>query len=854
MKLRPYQRNACMSAVTGLETAHTLLESPTGTGKTEMAIAISEAAVRRKAGPVLVVAPTDEIYGQMITRYQRAGWQVHADKAERHARPALAMEQALDGCKVVVVASLGTISIRDRIERYPKDGWALPLMDECFPVGTLVDGRPIETIKQGDLVRSYNHSTGRIERRPVVRTFQSAPAQLVTVHLSTGQRVVCTAGHPFFVGHAYRPAAYLQHGDQIYGDARSDAMQGMRSQCQAAKHQGEPRTHEERSDLLLRDLQENVGLSQALRDDGSNEPQARPWAHAGTQSDAQRSHTHEGVAQAQGHGAWAAGARWQWQGTDSDGGPAVSAPPNGLAIELRCGDQAATRQRLPNLLQTGHGTARNPAGGGGGRWEPCSPGAACTGCQEDGVSPVAWVDRVEVHERRGSDGFGSLCPGDRVYNIEVDGNHNYFVDGILVHNCHHAPAATWQGVREYIDQPWLGLSATPEREGMAKLWPNHVRAFENGLMDAIAQGWLVPFEAKYAAGMSQADYLALKSDDPEEVGQALPAAIATLQEALGQRQGIAFWPRTRAAKQAAKYLRSLPEEISARALVGGMPRDERSLALRQYAACTLRMLTLCQVGVEGLDVPPAAVLAIFQQTKIRTRIAQMVGRVLRPDARCLEGLDEATAEERRDAIARSSKPSAFVLSVAPPDAVDGWETPGTLLWGQLPQPVLIDIDRRQRQGKDLETARREAVQAEDDRKKEREAKRAEYERALLAAAPARAQAVANARPYELRDPAMVARDTRRQRLASAWRKWRERARQANVSAKLGHSDIGYKQASDKQAAAIAKLAAEWLREPRVSSPAGDLYREVLTWDSKTAISAQHALRMMCGHGFKQRTA
>jgi superfamily II DNA or RNA helicase len=544
MKLRPYQRNACMIAVTGLETAHTLLESPTGTGKTEMAIAISEAAVRRKAGPVLVVAPTDEIYGQMITRYQRAGWMVHADKAERQARPAMAMEQALDGAKVVVVASLGTIAIRDRIERYPREGWAVPILDEA----------------------------------------------------------------------------------------------------------------------------------------------------------------------------------------------------------------------------------------------------------------------------------------------------------------HHSPAATWQGVREYFDQPWLALSATPEREGMAKLWPNHVRAFENGLMDAIQQGWLVPFEHKYAAGMSQADYEALKSADANEVGQALPAAIATLQEALGQRQGIAFWPRTRAAKQAAKYLRSLPEEISARALVGGMPRDERSLALRQYAACTLRMLTLCQVGVEGLDVPPAAVLAIFQQTKIRTRVAQMVGRVLRPDARCLEGLDEATAEERREAIARSSKPSAFVLSVAPPDAVYGWETPGTLLWGQLPQPVLIDIDRRQRQGKDLETARREAVQAEDDRKKEREAKRAEYERALLAAAPARAQAVANARPYELRDPADVARDTRRQRLASAWRKWRERARQATVSAKLGHSDIGFKPASDKQAAAIAKLAAEWLREPRVASPAGDVYREVLTWDSKTAISAQHALRMMCGHG------
>jgi hypothetical protein len=36
--------------------------------------------------------------------------------------------------------------------------------------------------------------------------------------------------------------------------------------------------------------------------------------------------------------------------------------------------------------------------------------------------------------------------------------------------------------------------------------------------------------------------------------------------------------------------------VTPRALVGAMPRDERNLALRQYAAGTLRMLTLCQVG------------------------------------------------------------------------------------------------------------------------------------------------------------------------------------------------------------------------------------------------------------------
>lgn len=683
MSLRPYQRTACAAAHRGLETAHTLLESPTGTGKTEMAIAISEAAVRRTDGPVLVVAPTDEIYGQMIMRYQRAGWMVHADKAERHARPSLAMEQALDGLKVVIVASLGTISIRDRIERYPKDGWALPLMDECFPAETLVDGRPIESLRVGDSVRSYNHATGRVQMRKILTTYTSTPRQLVCVHLSDGRTIACTPEHPFFVARGYVAARLLQRGDTLHV-ASTDG------QLTAAVHVLEVLPHQQDRETL-------------------------------------------------------------------------------------------------------------------------------------------------------------------VYNVEVDGNHNYFVDDILVHNCHHAPAATWQGVREYFDQPWLGLSATPEREGMARLWPNHVRAFAGGLGDAIEQGWLVPFDHKYVAGVSQADYQALKSDDAREVDPALERAISTLTAKLGEKQGIAFWPRTRAAKQAAKFLRSLSPEVSARALVGAMPRDERSLALRQYAAGTLRMLTLCQVGVEGLDVPPAAVLAIFQQTKIRARVAQMVGRVLRPDASCLAGLEEATPAERRAAIAASRKPSAFVASIAPPDAIEGWETPGSLLWGHLPKPVLIEIDRKQRQGKDLETARREATEAEADREARRKAQREEHERREAAAAPTRARAIEDARPYELRDPAEVARNAKRNRLAEAWRRWRNFANTATIELhKVPAEERTEHMATTKQAAAIAKLVAEFLREPRPADDLGRVGAEVLTWDKRTAIKAQHALRMMCGHGQRQK--
>lgn len=543
MSLRPYQRTACAETWSGLQTDHTLLESPTGTGKSLMALAVSERAVAERGGPVLMAAPTDEIYEQMISTYHRAGWMVHADKAERHAQPAKAMEQALDGCKVVVVASLGTLAIKDRIERYPRDGWALPILDEA----------------------------------------------------------------------------------------------------------------------------------------------------------------------------------------------------------------------------------------------------------------------------------------------------------------HHSPAATWQGVREYFDQPWMALSATPERTGMARLWPKHVHAFAGGLEEAIREGWLVPYAEhfKYLVGFSQADYEALKSDDAREVDPALHRAVRTLVEDLGGDLGIAFWPRVRSAKQAAAFMRSLPGNLTARALGGKMPRDERKLALRQYAAATLRMLMLCGVGIEGLDVN-ARLLGILRQTKSKRMVAQMVGRALRPRPGCLAGLDEAPAAERREAIACSSKPYAIIRSIAPPEAIDGWETPGRLLWGDLPEPVLIEIDRRQRQGKDLETARKEALEAEAEQAAKRKAAREEHERREAAAAPARARAVAEARPYELQDHADAAKQARRQTIAREWERWTNRAN----AALLANAEAP--KATPEQAGAIAKLSCEYLRVPANEANLTKVHAKVLEWDRKTAQAAQHRLRCMTGHFQAQR--
>lgn len=50
-----------------------------------------------------------------------------------------------------------------------------------------------------------------------------------------------------------------------------------------------------------------------------------------------------------------------------------------------------------------------------------------------------------------------------VYNLEVEDNHNYFAEGILVSNCHHIAAKTWEKCLKLCENSYYkyGLSATP---------------------------------------------------------------------------------------------------------------------------------------------------------------------------------------------------------------------------------------------------------------------------------------------------------------------------------------------------------------------------------------------------------
>lgn len=112
------------------------------------------------------------------------------------------------------VASVDTLIARG----YPAaERVAFAFTDECFVAGTLIDGKPIELVKVGDVVTAFNEQTCSLEQRRVVRTFKNvAPASLVVVKIENhAQSLTCTFGHPFYTQRGWVEAAKLKRSDTV---------------------------------------------------------------------------------------------------------------------------------------------------------------------------------------------------------------------------------------------------------------------------------------------------------------------------------------------------------------------------------------------------------------------------------------------------------------------------------------------------------------------------------------------------------------------------------------------------------------------------------------------------------------
>ena len=189
-KLRPYQTQAVRSLV---QMGGGVLVSPAGSGKTTSALA----AVAATKQPALWLVHTLDLAQQAMSEARKCfNLPPNAYGFIGERRTEIGPSTAFCVAMIQTLAKMPRPKLRSIARRF-----GTVVVDECFPAGTLVDGRPIETIKVGDTVTAFDDRNEEFVKARVVRTFKNpAPYWLVRLDVGGGKEIVSTPNHPFWTG------------------------------------------------------------------------------------------------------------------------------------------------------------------------------------------------------------------------------------------------------------------------------------------------------------------------------------------------------------------------------------------------------------------------------------------------------------------------------------------------------------------------------------------------------------------------------------------------------------------------------------------------------------------------------
>ncbi|MFX0540036.1 DUF3427 domain-containing protein [Ornithinimicrobium sp. Y1847] len=236
-----------------------------------------------------------------------------------------------------------------------------------------------------------------------------------------------------------------------------------------------------------------------------------------------------------------------------------------------------------------------------------------------------------------------------VHNLQPD-----HFDVVVIDEFHHAAAKSYQSLLEHLQpRELLALTATPERtDGF------DVRAYFGGrtaaelrLWEALQEGILCPFHYFMASdGTDLSDISWVRGRYHEEQLANLytgnEARARVILRELGNKvldvqgmRALGFCVGVQHASYMAKVFNDAG--IAAKAVSGTTPPMERSQALKDLRAGTLKVLFAADLFNEGVDIPDVDTLLFLRPTESATVFLQQLGRGLRqrPDKPVLTVLD-----------------------------------------------------------------------------------------------------------------------------------------------------------------------------------------------------------------------
>jgi superfamily II DNA or RNA helicase len=250
---------------------------------------------------------------------------------------------------------------------------------------------------------------------------------------------------------------------------------------------------------------------------------------------------------------------------------------------------------------------------------------------------------------------------------------------IIVDEAHRILADSYQKVLNFfVGAKVLGVTATPDRGDARNLGQYFEEiAYEISLIDLIKDGYICPIKVRTAPLTIDISGVSTRAGDfsDDELGAVLDPLLEeialAIQEFASNRKTLIFVPLIATADRFAHVLRGLG---LAAEMICGVSKDRREI-LDRFRTGETKILVNSMLLTEGVDIPSIDCVIPLRPTKIRSLLAQMIGRGCRlspgkEDLLVLDFLwqtnrhrlvqpasliarDEAEADQITDALAKS---------------------------------------------------------------------------------------------------------------------------------------------------------------------------------------------------------
>lgn len=605
---------------------------PTGGGKTvEMAAIASESVV-----PGVAIAHRKELINQISRAMASFGVRHNIVAADSTVKSCISRHVELFGRSFYdprakfTVSSVDTLAVRaDKLAQWANTV-GLWMIDECFPAGTLVDSRPIEDIRVGDMVTAFDEVTGEFHQKPVVRLFKNPmPQDMVRID-TTHHVLIVTRKHPIWTLRGWVNAENITGADVLlHVSVCGQTVSGVDGHLSA-----------QQPTVLQRRVFNPVSGQDFIGNDAGHQPAAGVGQDESEQPDAQRNCAVEDDRDVEANRSQALGQRRQRQTCDgsrsdvADNARTLWVQGTGFGqdgVSEVIGVAGTLQDRLcPSDLQDCRGSGRSESFGTG----PSSLGRP-QGCVPEwvGVESVAVLERGDPDFPRGS----------HVYNIEVADLHTYTANGLTVHNCHHVLSDNKWGkaVTMFPNAYGVGFTATPvraDKRSLARVQKGVFDAMVTGptMRELITMGNLCDY--RIFAPPASIDRGAITISANGEFSEQSMRKVVHESKIVGDivasylrfargKRGITFVVDVEQATEVAAAYRA--DGVRAECVSAKTPDAVRESLMRKFEQGALDQLVNVDLFGEGLDVPAVEVVSMGRPTESYGLFVQQFGRALR---------------------------------------------------------------------------------------------------------------------------------------------------------------------------------------------------------------------------------